>query len=146
MKMPKILVPIGCLALLAVAFNTYGLRGIAVVGGGLLMWLLLHFTRMMTVLKRASNRPVGYVGSAVMLNAKLKAGVNLLHVVAMTRALGVQTDGKGTPIETYRWTDGSNSYVDCVFESGKLKHWQLTRPTVLDEAATPDAPAASPTP
>ena len=37
-----------------------------------LVWVLLHFTRMMTILKRAANRPIGYVDSAVMLNAKLK--------------------------------------------------------------------------
>jgi len=146
MKLPKILVPIGCLALLAVAFNTYGMKGIAVVGGGLVMWLLLHFTRMMTVLKRASDRPVGYVGSAVMLNAKLKPGVNLLHVVAMTRALGEQLSGKGTDTETYRWTDGSHSYVDCVFVSGKLTTWQMTRPVAADEAEATNTPAASPAP
>ncbi|QHI99032.1 glycerate kinase [Xylophilus rhododendri] len=140
MKLTKLLVPIGCLALLAVAFNTYGWRGLAVVGGGITMWLLLHFTRMMTVLKRASDRPVGYVGSAVMLNAKLKPGVNLLHVVAMTRSLGQQLDGAGTPRETYRWTDGSESYVDCVFESGKLQEWQLTRPQPKDADAITSAP------
>ena len=140
MKLTKILVPIGCLALLAVAFNTYGWQGLAVVGGGIMMWLLLHFTRMMTVLKRAADRPVGYVGSAVMLNAKLKAGVNLLHVMAMTRSLGEQRDGIGSRVETYRWTDGTQSFVDCVFESGKLKSWQLTRPPAEDEAVVATAP------
>jgi len=140
MKLPKILVPIGCLALLAVAFNSYGWPGVAVVGGGITMWLLLHFTRMMTVLKRAADRPVGYVGSAVMLNAKLKPGANLLHVVAMTRALGEQRDGIGTKVETYRWTDGSQSYVDCVFESGKLARWQLTRPPVQEDNGSATAP------
>jgi len=137
MKLPKILVPIGCLALLAVAYNSYGWAGVAVVGGVITMWLLLHFTRMMTVLKRAADRPVGYVGSAVMLNAKLKPGANLLHVVAMTRSLGEQRDGIGSKVETYRWTDGSDSYVDCVFESGKLARWEMTRPVQPS-----DSPAA----
>ena len=36
---------------------------------------------MTAVLKRASKSPKGYVGSAVMLNAKLKKGVNLMHVM-----------------------------------------------------------------
>jgi hypothetical protein len=49
------------------------------------MWLLLHFTRLMTIVRRASNQPIGYVGSAVMLNAKLKPKVSLMHVIAMTR-------------------------------------------------------------
>ena len=52
------------------------------------MWILLHFTRMVTVLSRAGNRPIGHVASAVMLNAKLKKGVNLMHVIAMTKSLG----------------------------------------------------------
>jgi hypothetical protein len=39
----------------------------------------------MNVMRKAANRPMGYVGSAVMLNARLKPGVNLMHVVAMTR-------------------------------------------------------------
>ena len=50
---------------------------------------------------------MGYVGSAVMLNAKLKPGVNLLHVMAMTGALGEQLSPKDEQPEIYRWTDGS---------------------------------------
>jgi hypothetical protein len=49
---------------------------------------LLHFTRMLKVLERAANRPIGHVDSGVMLNAKLKAVVNLMHVIALTRSLG----------------------------------------------------------
>ena len=71
------------------------------------MWLLLHFTRMMQVLKRAANRPVGFVDSAVMLNAKLRPGVTLLHVVALTRSLGELRSPKARQPELYRWTDGS---------------------------------------
>ena len=40
--------------------------------GAVVMWILLHFTRMVTVLSRAANRPVGHVDSAVMLNVKLR--------------------------------------------------------------------------
>lgn len=147
MNFLKLLVPVGCLVLLAAAFSAYGWRGLLVVGGGITMWLLLHFTRMMTVLKRAADRPVGYVGSAVMLNAKLKPGVNLLHVVALTRALGVLRSPEGTQPEIYRWTDGSDSYVDCTFAHGKLVSWQLTRPAPAED--TPPAvtgPAATPAP
>ncbi len=59
------------------------------------MYLLLHFTRLMHVLKSAADRPVGYVGSAVMLNAKLKPGVNLLHVMALTESLGERVSAEG---------------------------------------------------
>jgi hypothetical protein len=69
----------------ALAYRGYGWAGVAVATGGIVMWVLLNFTRMVTVLKRAADRPIGHVPSAVMLNAKLKPGMTLLHVVAMTR-------------------------------------------------------------
>jgi len=104
---------------------------------------LLHFTRMMHVLKRAAARPIGYVDSAVMLNAKLKPKASLLHVVAMTRAIGELRSPKGDHPEIFRWTDGSNSYVDCTFVNGKLAGHRLTRPTQNafdseDSAAPPE--------
>jgi hypothetical protein len=52
------------------------------------MWVLLYFTRLVQIMKRASKRPIGYVDSAVMLNAKLKTGLSLMHVIAMTQCLG----------------------------------------------------------
>jgi hypothetical protein len=115
-------------ALVAVSFQKYGWPGVAVVVGGLVMWGLLHFTRMMTVLKKAANRPMGYVDSAVMLNAKLKLGVNLLHVMALTRSLGLLQTEKDAQPEIYRWTDNGQSHVTCTFMHGKLQSWQLVRP------------------
>jgi hypothetical protein len=106
------------------------------------MWVLLHFNRMMTALRRAANRPIGYVDSAVMLNAKLKPGVPLLHVISMTKSLGELLSPKDEQPEIYRWTDGSASHVTCEFQGGKLVRWKLERPTaVADGAARPGAAA-----
>jgi hypothetical protein len=88
MQLQKYLVPLASAVGLVAAYQAYGWAGVAIAGGALVMWLLLHFTRMMTVLQRAAKRPVGFVDSAVMLNAKLRPGVTLLHMVAMTRSLG----------------------------------------------------------
>ena len=121
-------VPVLGIALVAMAYRSYGWAGVAVVASGLVMWALLHFNRMVQVLKRAANRPIGHVDSAVMLNAKLRPGVTLLHVVAMTRALGELQSPKDTQPEVYRWTDGSDSHVDCEFQGGKLTRWELIRP------------------
>ena len=135
MPFQKIFLPLAALALLVFAFYRYSWAGLAVTSGALVMWLLLHFSRMMQILKRAANRPIGYVDSAVMLNAKLRPGVNLLHVVAMTRALGELQSPPDTQPEVFRWTDGSDSQVSCVFLHGKLQSWELKRPNPADEPA-----------
>ena len=128
MNFQKIVLPILGVAVVAIAWRAYGWPGVALAVGGIVMWMLLHFTRMMKVLQRAANRPVGWCDSAVMLNAKLRPGVNLLHVVAMTRALGEQLSPKDEQPEVYRWTDGSGSHVTCEFRHGKLVKWELFRP------------------
>ena len=142
MQFQKILIPLACAVLLVGAFDRYGWAGLAVAAGALVMWLLLHFTRLMQILQRAANRPVGYVDSAVMLNVKLKPGVTLMHVVAMTRSLGALQSNKDQRPELYRWTDGSESHVTCEFWGGKLKKWDLVRPMPTDELAA-DAPVSA---
>ena len=119
---------IGGAVLIAAAYRAYEWKGVALVVTGLVFWLMLHFTRLMQVLKRAANRPVGHIDSAVMLNAKLKAGSSLLHVVALTKSLGALQSEKNVQPEVFRWTDSGNSYVDCTFVGGKLASWQLVRP------------------
>ena len=128
----RIGVPLLGVALVAMAYRSYGWAGVAVVATGLVTWALLHFNRMVHVLNRAANRPVGFVGSAVMLNAKLKAGVTLLHVVAMTKALGELHSAPDQQPELFRWTDGTQSYVTAEFLGGKLMKWELVRPVPQD--------------
>jgi hypothetical protein len=128
MNLQKIFAPILGVVLVAAAWRAYGWPGVALVTSGLIMWLLLHFTRLTRVLGKTSARPVGYVGSAVMLNAKLKPGVTLLHVIAMTEALGERLSGEGEEPEIFRWTDGGASTVTCEFAKGKLAKWTLFRP------------------
>jgi hypothetical protein len=138
MNLQKVVVPLIGIVLIGAAYNGYGWPGVALVAGAMVMYLLLHFNRTMQALKRAANRPIGYVDSAVMFNAKLRPGVTLLHVVAMTRALGELRSPKDEQPERYRWTDGGNSFVDAVFIDGKLREWTLSRPQAADNApATP---------
>ena len=128
MNFNRILIPIGCIVLIVAAWRSYQWPGVALVGSGIVMWVLLHFTRILTVLKRATDRPIGTVASAVMLNAKLKKGVNLMHVIAMTRSLGALQSDKDTQPEIFRWTDNGDSHVTCTFTGGKLTEWVLHRP------------------
>ena len=143
MNFQKIVLPVLGVAVVAIAWRAYGWPGVALAVGGIVMWMLLHFTRMMKVLQRASNRPVGYVDSAVMLNAKLRPRVNLLHVMAMTRALGELLSPKEAQPEIYRWTDGSGSHVTCDFDRGKLVRWQLVRPPAAADGAGDAGDAAA---
>jgi hypothetical protein len=136
MHFQKFLIPLASMLAAWAGYHSYGWPGVALVAGGLVMWQLLHFTRMLQVLKRAADRPVGYVDSAVMLHAKLHKGLPLLHVVALTRALGRLESPAGLQPERYSWTDASQSLVQCDFSAGKLIDWQLTRPAgVADDAA-----------
>ncbi len=144
MRIRNLLVLLGCLAFIALAHRAYGWPGLAAAAGGLLMWLLLHFTRLMTVLKRAANQPVGYVGSAVMLNAKLRPGVNLLHVTGMTRSLGQKISEEGADPEVYVWRDNSDSTVTAEFQGGRLLRWKLERPAPDEPPAPQDGPGNAP--
>lgn len=143
MQFQNILIPVGSVVLVVAAYRAYGWAGVAVACGALVMWLLLHFTRMMQVLKRAANRPVGFVDSAVMLNAKLRPGVTLLHVVALTRSLGELRSPKASQPELYRWTDGSGSWVECELHGGKLRRWTLERPATTSDGVPADPSAAA---
>ena len=138
--------------LIAVAYQRMGWAGVALVVGGMVFWMLLHFSRMMTVLRRAADAPKGYVASAVMLNAKLKPGVTLLHVTAMTKSLGLlqsaQDDSsriaQDAQPEIYRWTDTGGSHVTGTFVGGKLTNHVLWRPPAPDHAtAFPTQPPAA---
>lgn len=136
-SLQKVLLPLGAIAALGFAFRHYGWPGVAAAGGALVMWMLLHFTRMLQVMQRAAQRPKGHVDSAVMLNAKLRAGMTLLHVVAMTRSLGEPLSALGVQPELFRWTDGSASHVACEFFGGRLKNWSLHRPSADGTDAAP---------
>lgn len=134
MNLRNIFVPAGVIGLVLVGYASAGWPGVAAVVGGLVMWALLHFTRLMNVMKKAANRPMGFVGSAVMLNARLKPGVNLMHVMAMTQSLGERLSAENAQPEVYRWTDGTRSHVTCEFANGRLQKWTLERPQAEAEA------------
>jgi hypothetical protein len=141
MNFQKIAVPVIGVAVVALAWRSYGWTGVALAVSGIVMWGLLHFTRMMKVLQRAGSRPVGWVDSAVMLNAKLRPGVNLMHVIALARALGEAVSEKDADPEIYKWTDGTASSVTCEFKKGKLVKWELYRPPSEQDTVSPAGPS-----
>ena len=122
------------IGLVLVGYASAGWPGVAAVVGGLVMWALLHFTRLMNVMKKAANRPMGYVGSAVMLNARLKTrrepDARDGHDVIAGRPVGGKRPARGVPL------DGRNPIARDlrICERQPLQKWTLERPQAEAEA------------
>ena len=101
-----------------------GLQGLVMALTIVAFWLVLQFSQAMRVMRGAAQAPVGHVPSAVMLNAKLHAGMRILDVVALTRSLGRKLSD--TP-EVFVWHDDDGGRVEARFERGRLCSWQLVR-------------------
>ena len=126
-RIAPVAVPLLGLALLVAAHRFHGWPGVALAAGAIVMWLLLHLTRTMQTLQRAASRPIGSVGSAVMLNARLQPGLRLVDVVARTRSLGALRSAEGVQPETWAWADASGCEVVADFDAGRLVRWRLDR-------------------
>ncbi|MEO8156096.1 MAG: hypothetical protein ABI605_23770 [Rhizobacter sp.] len=115
------------LAVVAVAagWQAYGWQGVVMAVSVTVFWLLLQFSRAMRAVKNAASAPKGRVASAVMLNAKLRVGMTLMQVIALTESLG---DRVSEIPETWAWLDDGECRVTLVFAGAKLQSWQLTRP------------------
>jgi len=109
----------------AIAWQQYGWQGVLFAFTVVVFWLLLQFTRTLRVMRGAAQRPVGHVDSAVMLHAKLKPGLTMLQVIALTRSLGRRL-GEGD--DDWVWADEGGSGVRLHFTNGKLASFELDRP------------------
>jgi hypothetical protein len=59
MKLQQVWIPLAAVAGLAYGYHALEWMGFFLVLGGLVMWALLHFTRLVKVLERAANGPSG---------------------------------------------------------------------------------------
>ena len=110
---------------IAVGYAGYGWRGVLLAATVIVFWLLLQFSRALRVMRLAARAPVGHVPSAVMLHAKLHAGMPLMEVVKLSRSLGRKV--RDDP-ETFAWRDESGAEVEIEFAGGRCQTWRLTRP------------------
>lgn len=115
-------------AALVVGYWGYGLPGLALASTAIVFWLLLQFSRAMRVMRRAGSAPLGQVGSAVMLNAKLRPGMTMLEILPLTGSLGAVVGDAAD--ETYRWRDAGGASVRTHLKNGRLQSWQLEREDV----------------
>ena len=121
----------GLAALMAVAaWHFYAWQGLAVAFTAVVFWLLLQFNRAIRVMKNAAGRPIGHVDSAVMLNAKLRPGMQMLQVVTLTKSLGRELSRSP---EVWAWADEGASEVRVTFANGRCTGWVLDRPAQAAE-------------
>ncbi len=111
-------------AAVAAGWVGYGWRGVALAVTVIVFWLLLQFSRSLRVLQQAARRPVGSVPNAVMLHAKLAAGMTLPQVLKLTASLGRQV---ATEPETWAWADEGGDEVQIVMQAGRIERWELKR-------------------
>lgn len=118
------------MAAIAVALSwwQYGAGGVALALGVVVFWLLLQFSRALRAMRQAGRAPVGHVGSALMLQARLKPGLTLLQLIQMTHSLGERLGTEGEQPERWRWTDDGGAALTLELRGGRLTHWTLARP------------------
>lgn len=112
-------------AALAAGYVGYGWRGVVLALSVVVFWLLLQFSRSVRALRDATGRPVGNVASAVMLHARLHAGMRLPEVLKLTRSLGRHVSDEP---ETWAWADAGGDEVQVVLTAGRVSAWDLKRP------------------
>ena len=114
-------------AILAVAsWQVYSWPGLAMAASAIIFWLLLQLNRTMRVMKSAADSPLGQVPSAVMFHAGLHPGLTMLQIVTRTKSLGRKIEGAD---DDWLWRDDGGNSVCLHFERGRLKRWQIERPT-----------------
>ena len=140
MQWQKIFFPVAGALLVVLAFDAAGWRGVFLVASAFITWLLWQLSRFLGVLRRAARHPVGQVASVQAIHARLKAGLPLLNVLAMTQSLGkLESEEKAQP-EIYSWVDDTLASLRCTFVDGKLARWSKEQP---EELAAASAPAAA---
>jgi hypothetical protein len=130
----------------ALAWHQMGWKGLVIAVSVTVFWLLLQFSRAVRAMKEAGAAPIGFVHSAVMLHARLKAGMTLLQVIGLTRSLGQRLDEEGVQPERWRWTDEGGAAVTVELMDGKVRHWTLDRPAGVAQAVPSSGAITAPVP
>ena len=119
--------------IVVVSWRAYQWEGVALAFTLIVFWLVLQFNRSIRVMKNAAGSPVGHVGSAVALNAKLRVGMQMLQVVGFTKSLGRRPATAGVAAaagadDVFAWADADGSEVVITFRNGRCASWVLHRP------------------
>jgi hypothetical protein len=116
-------------AALVAGWLAYGWQGLVLAVTLIAFWLLLQFSRALRAMRKAAGAPVGRVASAVMLHSRLRKGITLVQVLALTGSLGERVEPAAEGVdESWRWCDEGEASVTVNLCGGRAVSWQLTRP------------------
>jgi len=113
----------------------WGWQGLLLSGSVIVFWLVMQFTRALRVLRHASQRPVGHVDSAVMLQSRLEHGMNMQELIALTGSLGTRLG----ELDDWQWSDSGGNTVVVHLRRGKVVRWSLVR---QDDDPPPQEPSS----
>jgi hypothetical protein len=113
------------IALSYAAWRSYGLPGLLLAVLMLSFWLMLHFTKLMRLLRTVAARPMGRTRDAAALHARLKPGMAMVDVIRLTLSIGHLRTPPDTESEERLWADDTGQAVVCRFEHGRLVSFQL---------------------
>jgi hypothetical protein len=102
-------------------------------------------------MRQAGGAPVGRVGSAVMVHARMRRGMRLMEIIPITRSLGQAAEpdpaaGPGIGMrEAFTWSDDSGAQLRVDLVGGRVVRWTLERHAEPQPApaGAPAAPAAA---
>lgn len=140
----SLLFPCLAAALAYAAWRSYGWPGLLLALSMITFWLLLHFTKLMRLLRTAAARPMGHVRDAQALHRHLKRGLPMSQVVQLTLSLGQRRSEVGQEPEVFEWGDEAGHLVTCTFRHGRLARFELHLATPPPPADRPDSGEAPP--
>jgi hypothetical protein len=113
---------------LAAGYAAYGWPGVVLGLTLVVFWLLLQFSRALRVMRKAGRAPLGSVHSAVMLHSRLREGMTLMQVLALTGSLGARVEPPlDAAEESWRWHDEGDASVTVNLRGGRTRSWALQR-------------------
>lgn len=113
------LFPTLVLALCYAAWRSYGWQGLVLAMLMSSFWVLLHFTKLMRLLRAAAARPKGIVADIPALQRHLRPGMPMHEVVRRTACLG-ERPADATTDEVFDWRDAQGRALRLHFEAGRL--------------------------
>lgn len=135
----SLLFPALVLALCFAGWKSYGWQGLLLA---LLMssfWVLLHFTKLMRLLRAAAGRPLGAVDDVRLLQGRLKPGMPMHEVIRQAACLGKREEGPSEEvIEDFVWHDPHGRTLHLRFDHGRLRRIERR------DASSPDQPGGQP--